>query len=165
MCLTGSEAIDNKPLLANVLTDRQLFLKLLLPMSGLSFLGLISGYAYYWCLKYVNTAIANTVYQSECAYVYILSICLVKNVHITLQKVIAIIVSLSGVALISFYGNSTTHDGTMNGTTTADKILGLSLLFFSTITFSVLEVLIDVIGNKWFRKDRQIQDTLLMQSV
>ena len=148
------------------LTDIELFKTLWIPMIGLSFLGIISGYAYYWCLKYVDAAIANTVYQSECAYVYILSICFVKNMKVNAQKIIAIIVSLTGVALITLFGTGdSSNDGTIKNETKTEQILGIGLLLFSTITFSILETLVNYVGNKWFRKDRQIQDTLLLQSI
>ena len=155
-------AFDIKP----QLTDTELFKTLLFPMMGISFLGLISGYTYYWCLKYVDTAIANTVYQSECAYVYIFSVCYIKNMKFNTQKIIAIIISLIGVALISFYGNdNSSNDGTIKNMTRSERFLGIGLLLFSTLTFSILETLINYIGNKWFRKDRQIQDTLLLQGI
>ena len=78
------------------------------------------------------------------------------------QKIIAIIVSLTGVALITLFGTGdSSDDGTIKDETKGEQILGIGLLLFSTITFSMLETLVNYVGNKWFRNDRQIHDTLL----
>ena len=55
-------------------------------------------YFWYLSLKHTAPAINDTIYQSQCVFVYILSILFLSE-KLTLQKGIAILLAFGGVAL------------------------------------------------------------------
>ena len=81
------------------------------------------------------------------------------------HKIMAIIVSMIGVGLISYTSTQYTNkdDGTESDKSVVDIVYGLILVISSTIMFSIVEVGVNYYGDKYFRKNRKIQDTLLFQ--
>ena len=111
----------------NSRSDWELVKILFIPMILLSFLGVTSGYTFYWCLQYITAGTANTIYQSECIYVFIFSAIFLDET-VTWQKCIAIFVCLSGVAFIS-YSEDTTGDNSSSSSSDDDDIVNININF------------------------------------
>ena len=77
----------------------------------------------------------------------------------------AVTVALGGVVLISFCCSLDPERSNLNNEKATQQFMGVGLTLIATLMFSFAKVLIKYCGNKYFRKDRKIQDTLLFQTM
>ena len=99
---------------------------------------LSAGCAYAWYLSLqpgmTNVPTNNTIYQSQCGFVFALSVCFLGE-EVTLRKVGAVAVAFAGVACVSA-APTKSDDGRESG----NSIEGVALAIGSTATYAVYEV-------------------------
>ena len=102
----------------------------------LALLSACCAYAWYLSLRpgMTNVPTNNTIYQSQCGFVFALSACFLGEV-VTRRKVLAVVVAFAGVACVSAAPTSS-DDGRESG----NSIEGVALAIGSTATYAVYEV-------------------------
>jgi len=111
-----------------------------------------AGYLWYLSLRETTVALNNSLYQSQCIFVYILSICLLGE-WITIRKSFAIIISLGGVFLISF--GTSTRDGDET-----NNLQGIICCLISAFLFAIYEVTVKVVEEKHYDKNYSSRDSM-----
>jgi len=118
-----------------------------------NFILILGGYAWYISLSYTEASINNTIYQSNVAMVYILSV-IFTNTKLTFRKSISVICSISGVILISIMNESSKE---ANKTTS----FGIILTIISTTLYAIYQVTFGYITKKYFNPNSLKLDTIL----
>jgi len=132
---------------------RSLFCRSALYTFGTGWITLwFAGYLWYLSLRETSVALNNSLYQSQCIFVYVLSVCLLGE-WITTRKSIAIIISLGGVFLISFGTNSGDGDVTNN-------LQGIISCLVSAFLFAIYEVTVKVVEEKHHDKNYSLRDSM-----
>eukprot|EP01084_Bolivina_argentea_P212411 361076_1 len=128
----------------------------------------LPAYSWYLSLNATIAALNNTIFQSCIALAYIFSILLLKDYKMQWIKNIAVILCLSGVALIAF-GTDGDSDKTETNTW-----YGILECVIATISFAFLEVILKIYGDKYFintnkkvkyTKFDRVSDMLFMQGM
>jgi len=107
-----------------------------------NFILILGGYAWYISLSYTEASINNTIYQSNVAMVYILSV-IFTNTKLTFRKSISVICSISGVILISFMNESSKEENK------------------TTSLYAIYQVTFGYITKKYFNPNSLKLDTIL----
>jgi len=112
-----------------------------------------AGYIWYLSLRETSAALNNSLYQSQCVFVYLFSV-LFLGESLTLQKTVACTISLLGVFAISWGGNS--DDEAVQKSTFQGSIVCV----MSAILFSVFEVSVKVMEEKHYDEGFLVRDSM-----
>jgi len=130
------------------------FRRALLFMIPTSLLGMYGcGYVWYLSLKQTTAALNASLYQSQCVFVYFFSILFLRD-PVVGRKILAIGVSLTGVAFISFGGAGHGNEKQKN------TVAGIILTILSAILFASYEVATKYIEHRVYDKKFIIRDSL-----
>ena len=147
--------------------------KVLLIASGiLAAVGLVSAYTWYISLTQTSVPANTAIYQSASAFVFVLSVPILRE-RVTVLKVLSVLFSMCGVALVAFFSNSdcTPHIPIDNATNATNDFytafqpvhishihrggcsekstpLGYILLIIAVVTYSFYEVMFKRFGAK-----------------
>eukprot|EP00300_Choanocystis_sp_HF-7_P041059 c7679_g1_i1.p1 GENE.c7679_g1_i1~~c7679_g1_i1.p1 ORF type:complete len:329 (-),score=77.48 c7679_g1_i1:81-1067(-) len=116
----------------------------------LTFVVFVGTYAWYLSLPITIPSANNAIFQSCCAFVFLLSIPLLKE-RITVMKSVAVIVSMGGVVLVTIF-----HDAGDNHK--SDKVVGYALVLVSTFIYALYEITAKKYGPKSTSKYDQVID-------
>ena len=103
-----------------------------------------------------------TIYQSNVALIYILSIFLLNNI-LTWQKNIGVVFCGIGVVTVLF-GAYRQEDEDENGDV-KNEVSGILQCILSVVCYSLNAVLFKMTANKYFNPNKQVKDALLLQSM
>ena len=120
---------------------------------------------YFWVTSLEKTMVSvnTTIYQSNVALIYILSIFLLDN-KLTWQKNIGVVFCGIGVLTVLF-GAYKEEDKDENGDDIKNEASGILECILSVLCYSLNAVLFKMTANKHFNQSHQIRDTLLLQSM
>jgi drug/metabolite transporter (DMT)-like permease len=121
----------------------------------LTWINFIGGWTWYVSLAHTDFAVNNTLYQSQCAFVYLITAFLTRTTTFSWRKTICVVVCLSGVAMISFASESSDDDDE-NKTT----VFGILMTLISTLCLSVFIVLIEHVEEHYYRSHVENLDAI-----
>jgi drug/metabolite transporter (DMT)-like permease len=107
---------------------------LLLLACGFSFLMAALAYCWYLSLPLTSIPANNAIYQSSSAMVYLFSAVFLRE-EVSLQKSVAVLVSIGGIVLVSFGGSSS------DSTDSHPSAVGYLLVVASVVGYALYEVL------------------------
>merc|ERR1719233_267930 len=113
----------------------------------------VAGYIWYLSLRETSAALNNSLYQSQCIFVYLLSV-LMLGESLTLQKTVACTISLLGICAISWGGDS--DDEAVQKSTFRGSIVCV----LSAILFSVFQISVKVMEEKHYEEEFLVRDSM-----
>jgi len=114
-----------------------------------------AGYMWYLSLRETMVALNNSLYQSQCIFVYLLSVLFLGEL-ITFRKACAIFVAFTGVFLVSF-GNQHHHD---NKNTQVNTVKGVMMCLISAFCFAIYEVTVKYVENNYNDEEYAVRDSM-----
>ena len=152
-----------KVLLINMQFQRKgLWKKLIIPSFIFCVLYITCNYFWVTSLEKTMVSVNATIYQSNVALIYILSIFLLNN-KLTWQKNIGVVLCGVGVVTVLF-GAYKQEDEDENGDI-KNEVSGILECILSVVCYSLNAVLFKMTANKYFNPNKQVKDTLLLQSM
>ena len=116
---------------------------LLRPVVVLSTLSFVCGYTWFWSLVGTNVPTNNTLYQTQCAFVFVLSV-LFLGEKATRMKVVCVVVAFAGVACVCAVPTE--------GDDKSNAAWGIALALASTACYATYEVAFDLFASRKLRK-------------
>jgi len=114
-----------------------------------------AGYIWYLSLRETMVALNNSLYQSQCILVYLLSV-LFLGERITIRKASAIFIAFGGVLLVSF-GNQHHHDSKNKQ---VNSLTGVVLCLISAFLFAIYEVTVKYVEENYSDEEYAVRDSM-----
>ena len=133
----------------------QYYKRMFILSIGMSLLLLMCAYIWYVSLSHTTASVNNTIYQSNVAFVYLISIVFLK-LKVTCQKNLGVLLSLFGLIIICL-GNDILNlifksynisDGSKDSN--SNTPFGMITAMISMIIFAIEEILLEHISKKYF---------------
>jgi len=121
----------------NSFNSVQLFPKPLLKISmSLLLLLTLPAYSWYVCVTALSLGDLTAIFNTSSFFAYLLSVLLLKE-SLRMDKILAVLVSIGGVIIISYFGNTKESTDKTSG---AGTIAGYTLAFASALGYAFYEV-------------------------
>ena len=124
-----------------------------LAIPAITVSGLLAFQNYIWFLSLYSTIVAvnTTIYQSQCVWVLLFSMCLLGTKP-TITKCLSVVFSLLGVALISFLGQESEHNDDVH-----QNALGLALCLTASVIYALMQVMMARFERQLFDQEDHFQ--------
>ena len=109
-------------------------------------LSFMCGYTWFWSLTSTNVPTNNTLYQTQCAFVFVLSVVFLGE-RVTRLKVGCVVLAFGGVACVCAVPTSSS-----SGDVKSNQAWGIALALLSTSMYACYEVFFDLYASKQLRK-------------
>ena len=120
----------------------------------------LSSYLWFISLYYTIAAVNNTIYQSQCVFVLLFSICILGHKP-TAFNILSVIVSAFGVAMISFFGTESEDNPSVEPNT-----FGIVMVLCAALSVALMQVMMHRVEQTHFDQEdsfQKLKDMLFFQ--